>query len=72
MKASGHPVKQRLAGAEAAAVFGNYRHAALQRLTGEPCEMRRHDDVRQAQQRIVRADRLARKYIEAGATQPAA
>jgi hypothetical protein len=39
---SGHPVKKQLAGAQAAAVLGDHRSTALQRLAGQPCEVRRH------------------------------
>ena len=49
--------------AKAAAILGNDRQAAVQRLGSEPGEMRRQDDIRQAEERIMRAGRLVGKYI---------
>ena len=48
---------------QAAAILGNDRQAAVQRLGSEPGEMRRHDDIRQIEERIMRAGRLVGKYI---------
>ena len=62
-------MEQRPVGGKAAAILGNDRQAAVQRLGSEPGEMRRHDDIRQIEERIMRAGRLVGKYLEPGAAQ---
>ena len=56
-------MEQRPVGGKAAAILGNDRQTAVQRLGSEPGEMRRHDDIRQIEERIMRAGRLVGKYI---------
>ena len=56
-------MEQRLVGGKAAAILGNDRLAAVQRLGSEPGEMRRLDDIRQIEERIMQAGRLVGKYI---------
>ena len=56
--ASDRSVQQGLAHAQPPAILRDHRHAALERLGSEPGEMRRHDDIRQLQQGVVRVNRL--------------
>src|SRR5690242_1428833 len=62
-------MQQRFSGGQAAAVFGDDDEAALERFDRKPREMRCNDDIRQPQQRVVRRYRLARKDIEASASE---
>ena len=62
-------VQQRFSGGQAAAVFGDDDEAALKWFNREPSEMRCNDDIWQPQQWIVRRYRLARKDIEASASE---
>ena len=62
-------VQQRFSGGQAAAVFGDDGEAALECFDREPSEMRCNDDIWQPQQWIVRRYRLARKDIEASASE---
>jgi hypothetical protein len=69
LQKSDDSVQQRFTRAQAPAVLGNDRHAALECLGGDPTEMRRYDDVRQAEEGVVCADGLTGKYIKTSTAQ---